>query len=272
MKQIAFKNEYLKRARKSVLLVLTLAVLAAGSFYLFYMKPRRLVPILMYHGVSDGKNSTMFVAPVNFEKQMKFLHDGGYTVISLDDLVNGIEEGGSFGSKTVAITFDDGYEDNYVSAFPVLARYGMPATIFIITGYMSGKEGYLNWDQVRLMSRNGIHFGGHTRNDVYLPSIEKEAILWDEIAGSKEDIEKNTGKEASFFCYPTGGFSEKVKEIVKKAGYKGACTTNRGRRTAGDVYELSRVKITDSDGTKPLHFRAKLSGYYNLFRRQKRGY
>lgn len=272
MKHIAFNNEYREQARKRAMIALLLIVLAVSSFYFFYMKPRRVVPILMYHGVSGGKNSTMFVTPANFERQMKFLYEEGYSVISLDELVDGIKEDVSFVPRTVVITFDDGYEDNFVSAFPVLARYGMPATIFVITGYMSGKEGYLNWDQVNLMSRNGIDFGGHTRNDVYLPSVDDPAVLWSEIAGSKEDIEKNTGKEARYFCYPTGGFNEKIKEIVKKAGYKGACTTNRGGRTGRDVYELSRVKVTNSDGIKPLHFRAKLSGYYNLFRREKKGY
>lgn len=272
MRLTAFRNEHIKRMRKISLVALALAVLAAGAVYFFYMRPRRLVPILMYHGVSDGKNSTMFVSTANFEKQMKFLHDEGYSIMALDELVEGIREGVRFGPKTAVITFDDGYKDNYVNAFPVLAGYRMPATIFVITGYMAGREGYLNWDQVRLMSRNGIDFGGHTRNDVYLPSVEDPAVLWDEIAGSKEDIERNTGKEARYFCYPTGGFNDKVKELVKKAGYRGACTTNRGRRTGRDVYELSRVKITNSDGTKPLHFRAKLSGYYNLFRRQKKGY
>jgi len=191
-------------------------------------------------------------------------------VISLDELVQGIKNGASFSEKTVVITFDDGFENNFLYAFPVLAKFDIPATIFIVTGYMGEKEGYLNWDQIRFMSNNGMDIGAHTRNNEYLPSIKDPGSLWDEIAGSKKDIEENLGTNVMYFCYPIGGFTKDVKDTVRKAGYKGACTTNRGTdRYNKDVYELNRIKITNSDCTKPLHFRAKLSGYYNLFRHLK---
>lgn len=261
---------WLRGLAKSLAAGIILAALAAASFYFFYMKPRWTVPILMYHGVNDTEGSTLFVSPRNFERQMRFLHDDGYNVISFDALVKGISEKKVFPPKTVVITFDDGYVDNYVNAFPVLARYKMPAIIFIATAYVSKEEGYLTWDQVRLMQSNRMDFGGHTRDHVYLPDVKDESVLAEEVAGCKVDIEKNTGKRADYFCYPSGGYDDRVLEAVKKAGYKGACTTNRGKDRANrDVYELNRVKVTDSDANKPLHFRAKLSGYYNLFRRIK---
>jgi peptidoglycan/xylan/chitin deacetylase (PgdA/CDA1 family) len=226
----------------------------------------------MYHSISNDKESTLSVAPENFSRQMAFLKKNGYSVIALDELVDNISSGKTYLPKTIVITFDDGDEDNFTSAFPVLRKHDMSATIFLITGYMGREEGYLNWDQVRLMEKNGIDLGGHTRNNVYLPSVADEKTLLDEIAGSKADIEAQTGKVVKYFCYPTGGFNERVKEAVKKAGYKGACTTNRGYdRTNRDVYELNRIKVTDSDMNKPFHFRAKLSGYYNAFRGYKSG-
>ncbi|MFH1837315.1 MAG: polysaccharide deacetylase family protein [Candidatus Omnitrophota bacterium] len=234
------------------------------------MRPRHVVPILMYHSVSSDKNDSLHVSPSNFSKQISFLHNSGYSVISLDELVRGIKSGVSFPGKTVVITFDDGFEDNFLYAFPILTKFDMPATIFIITGYMGNKEEYLNWDQARLMSKNDISIGAHTRNNEYLPSIKDIGDLREEIAGSKADIEKEIGKGDIYFCYPIGGFNETVKEAVKESGYKGACTTNRGaNRYNRDVFELKRVKITNSDCTKPLHFKAKLSGYYNLFRSLK---
>jgi len=212
------------------------------------------------------------VAPENFSRQIKYLNRAGYSVIPLDELIQGIKNRKKFPLKTVVITFDDGFEDNYLNAFPVLARYKMPAIIFIMTDYVGKKEGYLTWDQIRVMMNNGIDFGGHPRTGQYLPSIKTEKELFFEIAGCKSDIESNIGKEVKYFCYPIGGFNNEVKKVVKESGFKGACTTNRGfDKLNKDVYELNRIKITNSDTVKPFHFRAKLSGYYNLFRHGKKG-
>ncbi|MBD3378858.1 MAG: polysaccharide deacetylase family protein [Candidatus Omnitrophica bacterium] len=260
----------MKLIKRALILFVSAAVLAAG-FYLLYMRPRHVVPILMYHAVSDKGSGSLYVSPENFSRQMAYLEKSGYKVISLDELVSGIREGRPVDRNSVVITFDDGHEDNFTNAFPVLAKYGFPATVFLITGYMGERKGYLNWDQVLLMQQSGIAFGAHTRNDIYLPAISGDPEkLWREVRGSGDDIHDMTGKPPLYFCYPIGGFNDKVKNAVKKAGYKGACTTNRGSdRFNRDVYELTRVKVTNSDTTKPLHFRAKLSGYYNLFRSMK---
>lgn len=257
--------------KKAIILVFAI-IIAVGSFYFFYMRPRHVVPILMYHSVSRDKSSSLSVRPENFSNQMRYLDKAGYSVITLDELVQGIKKAEKFPPRTVVVTFDDGFEDNYLNAFPILAKYNMPAIIFLMTGYVDQKAGYLTWDQVKLMMQNDIDFGGHTRSGVYLPSIDDEKELFSEIEGSKKDLEKETGEKAKYFCYPIGGFNDRVKEAVKKSGYEGACTTNRGfDKLNQDVYELNRVKITDSDTSKPFHFKAKLSGYYNLFRSERKG-
>jgi len=262
------------RPGKAKWIILFLVIVAAFSlgFYFAYMCPRRVTPILMYHSMSDSTASTLSVSPENFEKQMKYIKDKGFTVISLEALIEAISRGKRYLPGKVVITFDDGLEDNYRYAFPVMAKYKMPATIFLITGYVGNKKGYMNWNQVKVMSYNGMDFGGHTRNDVYLPTVNDPKTLWDEVAGCKEDIEARIGKGIGFFCYPLGGFNDKAKEAVRLSGYKGACTTNRGfNRLNQDVYELKRVKVTNSDTNKPFHFAAKLSGFYNVFRSFKSG-
>ena len=249
--------------------ILLLVILSA--FYLLWLSPRYVVPILMYHRFGYD-NSSLFVTPENFAKQMAYLKNKGYEIISLNELVKGIISQKKFKHNTVVITIDDGYKDNYLYAYPIIKEYDFTATIFIIANFIDNKEDFLTWNEIKRMSANKIYFGAHTKNNIYLPSVEKIEVLLDETSGCKELIESKIGMPIHYFCYPTGGFTEKIKAILKEAGYKGACTTNRGFSELNkDVYELKRIKVTNSDMTKPLNFWAKLSGYYNLFRSRKGG-
>jgi len=255
---------------KQLIVAIFIVVIIAGSFYFFYMQPRYTVPVLMYHSVATDPADSLSVKPENFQKQMQYLRDAGYAVISLDELVDAMMTGKKFSRKEVVLTFDDGIEDNYIKAFPVLSKYDMPAIIFLETANIGSQDMYLTWDQVRLMAKNNIAFGAHATAGAYLPSIKDEQVLVSEIVSSKSAIEGQIGKEVKYFCYPTGGFNDRIKEIVRNAGYKGACATNRGfDKLNSDVYEINRIKVTDSDMNKPFNFRAKLSGYYNLFRKGK---
>jgi len=260
-----------KRVKKFVIVLAVLFIILT-AFYFLWLSPRYAVPILMYHRFGYNE-STLFVHPETFEQQMEYLEDRNYNVISLDELVEGIKSGRKFAHNSVVITIDDGYKDNYTYAYPVLKKYGFPATIFLISNRIGNDRDFMSWDEVREMSRYNIFFGGHTKSHTYLPSVEEKGALQDEIKGCKEFIEDKIGLTIDYFCYPTGGFTKHIKKIVKQAGYKGACTTNRGfAKLNRDVYELKRIKVTNSDTNKPFSFWAKLSGYYNLFRSRKRGY
>ena len=250
------------------------------SLYFFWISPRYSVPILTYHSFDYGEG-LLSVAPENFEKQMRYLKNKHYNVISFGELVEGIKNRRSFARNTVVITIDDGYKNNFTYAYPILKKYGFPAIIFLITNNIRTNAGFLNWDEVKEMSRNNISFGGHTKNHVYLPSVYKTDVLWNEVAGSKKAIEKHIGIPIDYFCYPLGGFTEEAEMFVKRAGYKGACVTNRGFDILNkiDLYELNRISIRNgnpyfsfSNLFAPIRFRAKLSGYYNIFRKEKRGY
>ena len=261
----------MKILRRLLILTVSVFILLSG-FYFFWLSPRYVVPILMYHRFGHDESS-LFVTPENFARQMEYIKNKGYNVISLNELVEGIKNNRNFRHNTVVITIDDGYRDSYTYAYPILKNYNFPAIIFIIANFIDRKRDFLTWDEVRAMSGDKISFGGHTKNNVYLPSVEKKEILWDETAGPKKLIKSKLSTSVDFFCYPTGGFTEKIKAMLKKAGYKGACTTNRGFvQLNKDVYELKRAKVTNSDMTKPFNFWAKLSGYYNLFRSRRRGY
>ena len=260
------------KTSKRIFVLLTSSAVVLTSFYLFWLSPRYTVPILFYHSFGYS-GDLLTVTPENFEKQMRYIKEKGYHVISLDELAEGIRTGRKFAHTTVVITSDDGYKNNYTYAYPVLKKYGYPATIFLIANLIGNNDNFLNWDEVREMAKNKISFGGHTKNHVYLPSIGNDDILRDEIAGCKEVIEKHMGAPIDYFCYPTGGFTEKIKAMVKRAGYKGACTTNRGFDFLNkkDLYELDRIAVRNLDPYASLRFRIKLSGYYNLFRVRKGG-
>jgi len=235
------------------------------------------VPILMYHNIGYEEGG-FFVSPENFAKQMEYIKKNSYEVITLDGLTRSIKDKKHLKRNKVVITFDDGYKDNFQYAYPILKGFGYSATVFLVTDLIGreftgkGKE-FMNWDEVMAMSKDKISFGGHTKNHFYLGDVKNEVVAFEQIAGSKKAIEEKIGMPVDYFCYPGGGFNEKAKALVAQAGYKGACTTNRGFAQFNlDVYELKRIKVTNSDMTKPFSFWVKLSGYYNVLRKEKNPY
>ena len=139
--------------------------------FTFWLRDRYVVPILTYHHVgipSGSKYRLNTVTAKSFEYQMSFLKRHGFQVISFDDFVEGIKEGNSFNRNTVVLQFDDGYEDNYNYAFPILKKYGFPAMVFLISDKV-GTPGFLTWDEIKEMEKYNFMAGAHTRHHVYLP-------------------------------------------------------------------------------------------------------
>jgi len=245
--------------------------LLVTSFFLLWISNRYVVPIMMYHNVNyTDVPKANTVSPENFERQMAYLKEHRYHVLSLDELVDKIKNGKRISRRSVVITFDDGYEDNYSYAFDILQKYQFPAIIFVPSDLV-GTEGHLVWGQIEEMHKNGIDIGSHTRFHKYLPDLSFEEQK-DEIIESKRILEEAFGSEIKHFAYPIGGFSDQIKRLVKEAGYQSACATNRGYdRTNEDVYELNRIRFGDKD-INDFVLWAKLSGYYNTFRKTKSPY
>lgn len=250
--------------------VLAAALVIAGGIS-WWASRHYVVPIMTYHHVNnvDPKRQDT-VSPERFEWHMAYLKKHHFNVLPLRALVRIIKQGKPLPRKTVVITLDDGYEDNYQYAFPILKKYGFPATIFVITDVIND-EGYLTTTQMKEMLAQGIEIGSHTRRHAYLPGILGKTLL-EEIQGSKDRLEQELGVPDVDFAYPAGGFTDEVKRAVQAAGYESACTTNRGYdRFNRDVYELKRVRFSDQDDRVD-YLWMKLSGYYNFFRKPKNPY
>lgn len=207
------------------------------------------VPILMYHYIGNNPNpadtarNSLEVTPDKFEEQMKYLKDNGYNSISLDTLYPALKGQTTLPSKPVILTFDDGYEDFYTNAYPILLKYGLHATVFIPINLMN-QGYYLSWGQIKEMSRSGlINFGAHGMNHWQLASLPLP-ITELEIVQSKKVLQDNLGVPINFIAYPYGSVNENVINLTKKAGYMGALGTWANKtQSEGTLFDMPRLRV-----------------------------
>lgn len=219
------------------------------------------IAILMYHMVCETENAKekrYCCHPYAFKQQMAHLKKVGYQVIGLDDLINSIKKGTTLPEKSIAITFDDGFADNYDNAFPLLRAYGFPATMFVVSRlagrtneWMQEEEfparKLLGWKELKEISENGITIGSHTTSHASLIDVEKKSAMH-EIINSKSEIEDELGKPARYFAYPYGRFNQQIEELVAEAGYLGACSTRSGFNSEGtNPFALRRIEVYGTD-------------------------
>lgn len=257
---------------KSLILFFSLVILGA---IIFVNIGRRayVVPILMYHSVNTGaaKENRLVVSPETFEWQVRFLKERRYNVVTLEELSSLIRAKKKIPDKTVAITLDDGYRDNFTYAFPVLKKYGLRATFFIIVNEVGRMQGdRLNWEQLRKMQDSGlITIGSHAVGPDPLTKIKSEEELRRQIFDAKKILEEKLGRPVETFAYPEGRFNAHIRQLVIDAGYKVAVATSPGRDYPNDdTYALKRIRI--SENAKNLFvFWLKASGFYTFMKERR---
>jgi len=227
-------------------------------------RPLWYPPILAYHRVHpDGATDTPTISPEIFGQQMAILAER-WKPVPLLDLVIRLEEGQPFDRREVAVTFDDGTEDNFTHAYPVLKQHRVPATIFLITENI-GQPGFLSKTQIAEMADQGTTFGSHTLHHAYLPKLPMDCVR-EELVESRRKLQ-GMGLAADLMSYPAGGFSQEIAHAVQEAGYRAACTTNRGlQRFPVDRWALRRNTM-HANATTPFGLWLRCCGWYGLNRR-----
>lgn len=251
---------------------------------LFPPKGRR-VPILMYHSISDREERghpyfRTVTSPKVFAMHMRYLKDRGYMTVGVADALEYIDGKKESASQPVVITFDDGYQDFYTHAWPVLAAHGFTATMFLATAYIGGERlrlngnDCMNWDEVRELNRAGVEFGSHTATHPKLIELGPREIEL-ELRSSRETIEDKLGRIVRSFAYPyafpesASTFVACLRRILQKCAYQIGVSTVIGRATkVDDPLFLRRLPMNSSDDTAL--FRAKLEGGYDWLRALQR--
>lgn len=237
------------------------------------------LPILMYHSISDDLEFRVSpyyrvaTRPERFAEQMRWLKDQGYCGVSLREGLARMAEKKTNTPRPVVITFDDGFQDFHTSAWPVLQKFGFTATMYLPTALISDpRQSFtgrpcLNWDEVRDLRRQGVHFGSHTAHHPKLYTLPWEQIAL-ELKNSKERLERELNEAIVSFSYPYAfpqedrSFTRRFAALLRETGYGNAVTTVLGRaRITDDPFCLKRLPVNSADDHAL--FAAKLAGAYD---------
>jgi peptidoglycan/xylan/chitin deacetylase (PgdA/CDA1 family) len=230
-------------------------------------------PILMYHSVAPGADfsNRLNVSPESLEKQMHFLRRLGYNIVTVEELAGVLRRGEKIPPRTVAITFDDGYKNNYTYAFPVLKKYRIPVTLFIIVNEVGRPQNdRLDWSEIEEMQKSGlVIIGSHALGPDPLIKLTDEQVV-SEIFDSKKALSDRLGVEVGVFSYPEGMYTPRIKQLVKEAGYTTAVATNPGKASAGDdIFALKRLRIGPS-ADNLFVFWLESSGFYTFIKEHRK--
>jgi peptidoglycan/xylan/chitin deacetylase (PgdA/CDA1 family) len=210
------------------------------------------VPILMYHHVQDLASDatelqlTWTVSPQNFDAQMALVARRGFHTITMGQLVAHLKGGKPLPAKPIVISFDDGWEEQYATAFPILKKYHLIGTFFVYTRPIDHGQ-FMTWAQLKEMSAAGMDVQAHTLTHPHLRTLPPDEAM-KEIADSKSIIETHLGKPVVAFAYPFGEYNVSIIDMVKRAGYESAVTLAAGyQQRADELFTLHRIRVSYQD-------------------------
>lgn len=223
------------------------------------------ITILSYHSLDD-LGTPLSVSPSLFAAQMATLAGEGCTTFTMSQVARHFSENKPFPPRAVAITFDDGFASVAEVALPVLNRYSLHATAYIITGMIGRLTRWvdrgaplpslpiLSWAQIEQLHTNGIEIGAHSITHGFLTQYS-DAQLQDELQTPRALLEQRLGKQVTAFAYPQGDYDSRVVQATRRAGYATATTVDQGRANLhSDMFALPRLLV--SNNTAPAILRA----------------
>ena len=202
------------------------------------------IPVLMYHSIGYEKGNTARLPKEKFKEQMKYLKENNYATLSLEDAYDFFMSNKAVPEKAIILTFDDGYVDNYVEAFPILKELELKATFFVITDLVDKIPSYMNLEQLKETQASGMDIESHTVNHEHLKQLSYEKQV-KTLKESKEFLERLLNKKIQYFAYPYGEYTEETLTAVKETGYKMAfATTGKWSDKTDGILTLDRVFIS----------------------------
>jgi peptidoglycan/xylan/chitin deacetylase (PgdA/CDA1 family)/glycosyltransferase involved in cell wall biosynthesis len=248
------------------------------------------MPILTYHRVvrtpAEGGKLPIYVTEEQMAAHLQLLHEKGFRTVTFEELLQKplserlaawIDGKRTHTGRWIILSFDDGYEDNYTLLFPLLKRFGMTATIFLVPGCTENSwdtvessglppQPLLNAAQIREMQEYGIEFGSHTMTHprlTHLRAAQGDDAVRYELVASKQAIEELVGKPVHVLCYPYGDVDEHIKQSVRETGYAFGLASDSGAFALhDDLYEIRRIGVFPS--TQRRSFLRKITGRYPL--------
>lgn len=211
------------------------------------------VPILMYHSIlrSTNTHGDYIISEAAFEKDLRFLKENGYTTIVIQDLIDFVEKGTPLPEKPVVLTFDDGYSNNFLYAFPLLKKYDSKAVLSIIGYYtdlytdtpdQNPSYSHVTWNDVKKMIDSGLvemqnhSYNLHTTDKGRNGSKKKrgesdeayKAMLVEDLGKLQDKFKQNTNYTPTTFTYPFGSVSNVSFDIIKEMGFKASLSCESG--------------------------------------------
>ncbi|MBC7225803.1 MAG: polysaccharide deacetylase family protein [Thermoflexales bacterium] len=208
-----------------------------------------LIPVLLYHFIGreklerGGHSVSRFnVTAADFEAQLLLLKQLGYHPVTVSEIAAALDGKATLPQRPIALTFDDGWREQYDIAFPILQRYGMRATFFVSTSFV-GYSRFMTWEELAELRDAGMEIASHGRKHVNLADAD-DPEAWREIARSREVLEEKLGVSAVSFAYPYGGYRKGLPAMLERAGYQvavglGASPVQRLERR----YYLRRTEV-----------------------------
>jgi len=211
----------------------------------------QVVPVLSYHHFAEDCTSIFCMSADAFEKQMRYLKDHGFRVITMRELLRFLQHQRALPKRAVAITIDDGYRSAYEIAYPILKRYGFTATLFIYTDFVGVSGKAITWDQLREMKASGFEIASHTASHIDLGKKRKgeddEAYLArikNELLVSKQILDEKLKQNTLYLAYPYGRYNQKVLAVADEVGFKLAFSARRGGNPFfADPLNLNRTQV-----------------------------